>query len=432
MKKIKHLKCSKCGNTYGEEVMYHCPICGDKGTLDVIFDVDLVKKELTREYLLNNKRRDLWRYMPILPLETTEGIADLQVGWTPLYKARRLEEKLNIKNIYVKDDGRNPTASFKDRASAVGVAKAVELKKDVICAASTGNAASSLSGFAACMGIKNYIFVPAAAPEAKITQLLIYGSNVILVDGNYDTAFDFCLKAVEKYGWYNRSCAINPYLVDGKKTAAFEICEQLDFNVPDKVIMSVGDGCSISGVWKGFKEFYELGIIDKLPVMVSVQAEGANPVNRTFRRGSREFDYKLPETIADSISVGIPRNGYKALNSLTESNGIAIDVSDDEILEGMRILARHTGVFGEPAGVTSFTGLMKMVEEGMIKSDETVALIVSGNGLKDVKTAQKAVTMPEKVKPDLESLSKYIETLKLIYFKMGGINNEKNSFWTNL
>jgi len=408
MKKIKYLKCSKCGRVYGENVLYHCHICGPEGTLDVIYDIEEIKKELNIDYFSKCSRYDLWRYMPILPLESEKGIAPLQVGWTPLYKAKRLEERLDINSVYVKDDGRNPTASFKDRASAVGVAKAIELKKDVICAASTGNAASSLSGFAACMGIKNYIFVPANAPEAKITQLLIYGSKVILVDGNYDTAFDFCLKASEKFGWYNRSCAINPYLVEGKKTAAFEICEQLNFKVPDKVIMSVGDGCSISAVWKGFKEFYQLGLIDKLPIMVSVQAEGSNPVNRSLRSGNREFDYKVPNTLADSISVGIPRNGYKALNSLEESKGLTVDVTDEEILEAMRILARDTGVFGEPAGVTGFAGLLKMKKEGMVSKEDTVVLIVSGNGLKDIKTAMTAVKRPEKIKPDLELLSEYL------------------------
>jgi threonine synthase len=408
MKKIKHLVCSKCGAKVSEEVMYHCPHCGIEGTLDVIYDMDVVKKELTREYLRENKNPNIWRYLPILPLEGLDGAAPLQIGSTPLYKSRRLEELLNIKNVYVKDEGRSPTASFKDRASAIGVAKAIELKKNVICAASTGNAASSVSGFAACMGIKNYIFVPKAIPEGKLAQLLVFGSKVILVDGDYDTAFDFCLKAVDHFGWYNRSCAINPYLVDGKKTAAFEICEQLDFKVPDKVIMSVGDGCSISGVWKGFKEFYELGLIDKLPVMVSVQADGSNPVNRTYRRNSRAFDYVPPVTIADSISVGIPRNGYKALNSLTESNGITVDVSDEEILEAMTILARHTGVFGEPAGVTSFAGLKKLAKQGVIGKDETVAFVVSGSGLKDVKSAQKAVSRPETVKPNLDSLIKYL------------------------
>lgn len=405
MEKIKHLKCSKCGATFSEEVMYHCPHCGTEGTLDVIFDIPKVKKELTREYLRDNKDPNIWRYLPILPLEGLSGAAPIQIGSTPLYKSRRLEELLNIKNVYVKDEGRNPTASFKDRASAIGVAKAIELGKDVICAASTGNAASSVSGFAACMGIENYIFVPKAIPEGKLAQLLVFGSKVILVDGDYDTAFDFCLKAVEHFGWYNRSCAINPYLCDGKKTAAFEICEQLDFKVPDKVIMSTGDGCSISGVWKGFKEFYELGLIDKLPVMVSVQAEGSNPVNRTYRRNSREFDYVQPVTIADSISVGIPRNGYKALNALKESNGITVDVSDDEILNAMTVLARHTGVFGEPAGVTAFAGLQKLAKEGAIGKDESVAFVVSGSGLKDVRSAQKAVSRPQEIKPDLDVLA---------------------------
>jgi threonine synthase len=412
VKKIKHLKCSKCGKTFGEDVMYHCDVCGPSGTLDVIFDMDEVKKTLSKEYLLKNTRRDLWRYMPLLPLESEIGIAPLQVGWTPLYKSKRLEEKLNIKNIYIKDDGRNPTASFKDRASAIGVAKAIELNKKVICAASTGNAASSVSGFAACMGIENYIFVPKTIPEGKLTQLLVFGSKVILVDGDYDTAFDFCLQAVEKFGWYNRSCAINPYLVEGKKTAAFEICEQLDFKVPDKVIVSVGDGCSISGVAKGFKEFYELGLIDKLPTLVSVQGEFSNPVNRIFRKGLREFDYEVPRTIADSISVGIPRNGFKALNALNECNGMAVDVSDEEILEAMRVLARNTGVFGEPAGVAGFAGLMKMAREGTVGSDETVALIVSGNGLKDVKSAQLAVSKPREVKPNLDALVKYLDEQK--------------------
>ena len=408
MKKIKYLRCSKCGRTYDESIPYHCPVCGTVGTLDVVFDIDEVKKELTKEYLLNNEDRSIWRYFPILPLETRKGIAPLHIGFSPLYKATRLEEKLNIKNIYIKDEGRNPTASLKDRASAIGVAKAIELGKTTIAAASTGNAASSLSGFAACMGIENYIFVPKTIPEGKLAQLLVFGSKVILVDGNYDTAYDFCLQAVEHFEWYNRSCAINPYLVDGKKTVAFEIIEQMNFNVPDKIIMSVGDGCSISGAWKGYKEFYELGLIDKLPTLVSVQATGANPVNRAYRSKKREFDYEVPNTIADSISVGIPRNGYKALNALYESNGIAIDVTDEEILEAMTYLARHTGVFGEPAGVAGFAGLLKLVREGMIEPNETAVLVVSGNGLKDIKSATQAVKRPEVIKPNLTDLITYI------------------------
>ena len=411
MKKIKHLKCSKCGAVYGEDVMYHCEACGAEGTLDVVFDLGVVKKELTREYLENNGDRSVWRYFPALPLESKKGAAPLQVGWTPLYKSARLEELLGIRAVYLKDDGRNPTASFKDRATAVGVAKAAELGRDVVCAASTGNAASSLSGFAACMGIKNYIFVPKTIPEGKLAQLLVFGSNVILVDGDYDAAFDFCLKAVEHFGWYNRSCAINPYLCEGKKTAAFEICEQLGFKAPDYCVMSVGDGCSISGVWKGFKEFYELGLADKLPRMVAVQAEHSNPVNRAFRAGRRSFDYVKPETIADSISVGIPRNGYKALNALAESGGVAVDVTDGEILEAMTTLSRHTGVFGEPAGVAGFAGLYKLAKQGAIEKDAAVAFVVSGSGLKDVRSAQKAVKAPDIIKPDMDELIKYVDNI---------------------
>lgn len=411
MKKIKHLKCSKCGEIFSEDVMYNCVTCGTEGTLDVIFDMDIAKKELTKEILEKNHDENIWRYMPLLPIEGVNFSPSLQIGNTPLYKPERLKNLLKMDNVYIKDEGRNPTASFKDRASAVGVAKAIELGKDVICAASTGNAASSLSGFAACMGIKNYIFVPSTIPEGKLTQLLVFGSNVILVDGDYDTAFDFCLKAVDHFGWYNRSCAINPYLCDGKKTAAFEIIEQLDFNVPDKVVMSVGDGCSVSGVWKGFKEFYELGIINKLPQMICVQGENSNPVNRAFNANKFSFDYIEPKTIADSISVGIPRNGYKALNALHESNGICVDVSDAEILNAMTTLARNTGVFGEPAGVAGFAGFLKLVESGKIKKDETVVLVVSGSGLKDIKSAMQAVKQPELVKPNLDALVEHLKTI---------------------
>lgn len=405
MGKVKNLKCVKCGREYSAEgMMYYCPSCGVEGTLDVIYDYQSLKPWMTRDTISSKDDLSLWRYKRILPVGERPECLKLQVGWTPLYKASKIEEKLGIKDVYVKDDGRNPTASFKDRASAIGVAKAIELKKDIVCAASTGNAASSLSGFAACAGLKTYIFVPSSAPDAKITQLLIYGSNVILVDGTYDQAFDLCLKASEEFGWYNRSCAVNPYLVEGKKTVSFEIAEQLDWDIPDRVIMSIGDGCCISGAWKGFKELYEFGLIDKLPKMTSVQAEGSNPVNRAFRDSKNYFEYKKPETLADSISVGIPRNGLKALRALRESNGDVVDVSDTEILDAMKEMSRLTGVFGEPAGVTGYAGLRKLVREGKINKDEKVVLVVTGNGLKDIKSAMSAVNKPPVVKPDINEL----------------------------
>ena len=409
MAKVTFLKCVKCGRQYSPcDVEYYCPSCGPVGTLDVLYDYTYIKSVFTKEGLKANDEYSLWRYIDLLPVECKPDLLNMQVGWTPLYKAERLEKALGLDFVYVKDDGRNPTASFKDRASAIGVAKAIELDKKIMCAASTGNAASSLSGFAACAGIPSYIFVPATAPTAKITQLLVYGANVILVDGTYDEAFEVCLQASEEFGWYNRSCAINPYLVEGKKTVAFELMEQLNWEVPDWVVMSVGDGCCISGAWKGFKELYELELIDKLPRMLGVQAAMSNPVNRAFRENKSSFDYIKPETLADSISVGIPRNGLKALRALRESQGAVVDVLDIEILDAMKQLARLTGVFGEPAGVAGLAGLRKMVKENKIKQSEKVVLVVTGNGLKDVKSAMSAVSSPITIKPDLEDLKKYL------------------------
>ena len=409
MSKVLKLKCVKCGREYNEsEIFYTCRDCGIDGILDVVLDYERIRKELTREYLKNNKDYSLWRYLPAIPLEETGGIQPLQVGWTPLYNIKSLSKETGLSSFFLKDDSRNPTASLKDRASAVGVAKAVELKRSVMCAASTGNAASSLSGFAAAAGIKTYIFVPETAPEAKVTQLLIYGSNVFLVKGTYDEAVELCFKAAEEFGWYNRSCAINPYLVEGKKTISYEICEQLGWKAPDIAVVAVGDGCTIGGVWKGFKECYELGLIDKFPKIVGVQAANSNPVTRAFNKNTYEFEYRVPETLADSISVGIPRNGIKALNALHESGGYMVDVSDEEILTAMKILAQKTGVFGEPAGVTSFAGIMKMKELGLLKGDEKVVSIVSGSGLKDIKSAMKAAGKANHVEPDLEDLKRIV------------------------
>ncbi len=409
MSKELMLKCVKCGKEYKPgEVLYTCPDCGIDGILDVVLDYDQIRKELTHDYLKNNANYSLWRYLPAIPLEETKGVQPLQVGWTPLYEVKNLAEETGLNSFFLKDDSRNPTASLKDRASAVGVAKAVELGRYVMCAASTGNAASSLSGFAASAGIKTYIFVPETAPEAKVTQLLIYGSNVFLVKGTYDEAVELCFKAADEFGWYNRSCAINPYLVEGKKTVAYEICEQLQFQAPDIAVVAVGDGCSIGGVWKGFKECYTLGLIDKFPKIVGVQAANSNPVTRAFKKNTYEFDYIAPETIADSISVGIPRNGIKALNAVHESGGYMVDVTDEEILAAMKTLARKTGVFGEPAGVTSFAGIMKMKELGLIKGDEKVVSIVSGSGLKDIKSAMKAAGKANFVEPDIADLKRII------------------------
>lgn len=412
MKKILKLKCVKCGAEYAEnETEYVCPRCGIEGILDVVYDYELIGRELTKEYLLNNKCKSINRYFPILPVENMDSFEPLRVGDTPLYEVKKLRGQLKLDNLYIKDDSRNPTLSFKDRASAIGIAKAKELKREIITAASTGNAASSISGFAASAGIESIIFVPKSAPEAKVTQLLIFGSTVFLVDGTYDEAVDLCFKAADKFNWYNRSCAVNPYLVEGKKTVAFEIIEQLDFKVPDYVVMSVGDGCSISGAYKGFVEFYRLGLTDKIPKMIGIQAEKSNPVTRAYNNNTYEFEYRKPETVADSISVGIPRNGIKALNAIIESGGYMLDISDEEIVENIKYLASNSGIFGEPAGVTGFAGLRKLKELGLINREDLIVTVVTGSGLKDLKTAQKATPAAHYVSTDINELVELVDSI---------------------
>jgi threonine synthase len=233
---------------------------------------------------------------------------------------------------------------------------------------------------------------------------LIYGSTVFLVKDAYEVAVELCYEAAEKFGWYNRSCAINPYLVEGKKTVAYEICEQLNWEVPDIVTVAVGDGCTIAGVWKGFHECFELGLTSSVPKIIGIQAAGANPITRAYEHKTREFDYQEADTVADSICVAVPRNGIKALNAIEESFGMMIDVTDEEILEAMKILARGVGVFGEPAGVTGFAGVLKLKELGLITGNEKIACIVTGSGLKDIKSAIRAAGSAYEVSPSLSDI----------------------------
>jgi threonine synthase len=399
----KSLKCVLCGREYTPSAdRYVCDACGTDGTLDVLYDIDEAKNKITHSSLKANREMTLWRYKDILPVLDETGIPLLSVGWTPLYSNKRVAEEYGVKEFYIKDDGRNPTSSLKDRASAVAVAKALDYGQSVIACASTGNAASSLSGFAAVAGLKTWIFVPEKAPEAKITQLLVYGANVVLVRGDYADAFNLAADAINKFGWYNRNCAINPYLVEGKKTCAMEIAEQLSWNVPDKVFISVGDGCCISGLYKGFRDLFELGLTDHIPKLIGVQAKGASPIFEAVINNKERVVFGPADTIADSISVGAPRNWAKALRAIRTSGGTSVSVTDQEILSAITELARTSGVFGEPAGVTGFAGFRKAALAGMVGRDERIAVVVTGSGLKDIENAKKSVTLPIVCDPSIE------------------------------
>ena len=405
MKRVLGYRCTLCGGEFlfGPE-LYTCPKCGEKGILDIVYDYNEVKKTLNKRALEENRDESMWRYRALMPIaDSTDVSGFLRIGGSPLYKAERLARELGLKALYVKDDGINPTGSLKDRASGVAVAKALELRYDTIACSSTGNAASSCAGSAARMGLKAVIFVPKRAPQGKVAQLMIFGARLVVVDGDYEQTFALSRAAIDKYGWYNRNAGINPVMSEGKKTVAMEIAEQLRFAAPDWVACSVGDGCTVGGVYTGFKDLYELGLLDRIPKILGVQSTGCCPFVNADR--SDKILRPTPEnTLADSISVGVPRNPKKAQRAVEASKGSWIAVPDQDILAAMRLLGRAEGVFSEPAGAAATAGVKAAVEQGIIKSGESVVSISTGSGLKDVANALKAAGAPKICAPTLEAL----------------------------
>jgi len=401
-----------------DEVMYVDPNYGNEGILDVQYDYDLIKSRFGREQLANNRDYTIWRYKPLLPVEADAAVPPLAVGWTPIYDAPRIADRLGLRQVWVKDDGRNPTASFKDRASAIAVVKAQERNADVVTTASTGNAAAALSGLCASVDQKNVIFVPESAPQAKVAQLLVFGSTVLLVQGTYDDAFELCLQAADEYGWYNRNTGFNPYMSEGKKTASFEICEQLGWQAPDAIFVSVGDGCIIGGLHKGLKDLLAMGWIDRMPRLIGVQAAGSDFMYQAWAN-DEDVLTKPPiqaHTVADSISAGLPRDRMKAMAAVKETSGAYVRVSDEEILDAIPAMARLSGVFGEPAGATAYAGLVKAVADGVVSADDSVVVLNTGNGLKDIASAMTAVkqigTAAHSVAPELEDVKRVMQTLE--------------------
>ncbi len=369
--------------------------------MDVVFDDDELRKMADR---LPGRAFDMWRYTEALPIPVGAALPPVSVGGSPVSLAPRLADHLGVARVVVKDDGRNPSASLKDRASAVGVVMAVAAGADRIACASTGNAASSCACIAASMNLPATIFVPERAPRPKVAQLRMFGAQVFRVRSDYDTAWDLCGEVTARQGWFNRNCAINPYLVEGKKTVALELAEQLGADMPEWVAISVGDGCTIAGLVKGLEQAHIAGLIPFVPRVLGVQASGAQPLVTAFRAGRTTFDAGSVATVADSICVGHPRNGLKALDAVRRVGGDYVAVEDEAILDAMRQCARLGGVFGEPAGVAAAAGIIQARAENIIAASESVALVVTGNGLKDVDTAIAAVTGPTDVDPTLDAV----------------------------
>ncbi len=403
---VTSLTCLRCGRAFRRGLDGPCPRCGPEGVLEIGFDLSRARRGVNRRTLAG-RPRDVWRYRELLPVGTDAPVPPLSVGWTPLVDAPRLAGWAGVRTLVLKDEGRNPTASFKDRASVVGVARAMARRARVVACASTGNAASSLAGAAASVGMKAVIFVPQSAPEPKVAQLLIFGARVIRVQGTYDETWEFCQRACETHGWYNRNAAVNPSLVEGKKTCGLEIAEQTGGEVPDWVAVSVGDGCTIAGIAKGLVEMHALGFIPRVPRLLGVQAEGARPLVDAYREG-RDLRPGPAETIADSICVGHPRNWRKALLRVRETDGAFVAVSDEAILDAMRETGRRAGVFGEPAGVAGLAGLRQAVADGIVDGRSRVVAVVTGSGLKDVRTAIRAAGAPVDLPPDDHALAEHL------------------------
>jgi len=407
-------RCITCGKIFPSQDApeYVCPVCSEKqepgksllGVLECLYDYEFWKKSHKRQNAKTEILLPTFNFRP-------STFDTLLVGNTPLYSSERLSKKVDIKNVWLKDETVEPTGSYKDRASYLVVAMAREKGYNKITCASTGNAASSLAGICASAGIESYIFVSASAPRAKLVQLAAYGANLFPINGNYDTCFELSLQATQEFGWYNRNTAYNPWTIEGKKTAAWEIACQLNFELPDQIFVPTGDGVIISGIYKGFFDLLQLGWIEKIPQLVAVQPEGSDAIVKALAEDEKEISkiYRdEADSVADSLVVNAPRNAEMALRCLKMSGGYGLTVSDDEIIKAIAEVSSSTGVFVEPAASAAWAGLKKARETGKITAEQSAVILLTGTGLKDIASAEKATQLPSPVEPTLEAVKSVI------------------------
>lgn len=397
-------KCTVCGTQYGiYDLTYTCPKCGEVGTVDVVYPADGITRR-------DDPPMNMWQQRDLLPIQGEPLHGLRHIGGTPLIAPDALEsvaENVGVAALSIKNDALNLTGSFKDRASAMVVAHAVQnLGLNRIATASTGNAAAALAGCCAAVdGVEAVIFMPANAPEAKIAQVLVFGARVILVDGNYDAAFDLCSAACQEFGWYNRSTGINPMTSEGKKTASFEIAAQMEWQVPDVVMVPVGDGSIIGAVYKGFAEMFNYGWTPRIPRMIGVQSAGSDALVYAWEHDLSpvEMTPRPAHTIADSISSELPRDRAKALRAVHQSGGAFLRIDDESILAAIPALAGQTGVFAEPSSAVTYAALEPAREAGYLRPEDHVLLLVTGSGMKDIASAMRAVDdrRPAPIAPDL-------------------------------
>jgi len=407
--------CSNCQKEIkSDKIIYLCPECSKDnkpnlpplGVMQVFYDYDIIKQDFKGSDIFFDLKNE--GYIDLLPIKSIDSLPGLRIGNTPMYEVDEFEGKALNSYLYLKDDSRNPTFSLKDRASALVSAFAKEKGLKKIVAASTGNSGSSLAGICAAQGQESIILVPESAPKAKLTQVMMYGASIVPVDGNYDEAFELSLQLTEETGIFNRNTAYNPLTIEGKKIAAFEIYDQLNGRVPDLLFVPTGDGVILAGMYKGFEDFLKLGIIKKMPTVVAVQAEGSNNLIRNIDNPGK-FTMKKSKTIADSISVDVPRNFHLAVQYLKKYNGIGLAVNDKEIMEASLKLAQQTGIFSEPSSAAAFAGFLKMNKRKEIEEASSSVVLLTGSGLKDIQAVESFVKLPKSVSNNIKSVKKFLK-----------------------
>jgi threonine synthase len=407
MKYTSGLRCRECKKEYPISPIHVCEFCF--GPLEVIYDYEKIKRSLTRERI-QERPKSMWRYRELLPVED-DPIVGLNVGFTPLIRAERLGKVLNVKDLYIKNDAVNyPTLSFKDRVVSVAINKAKEFGFRVVACASTGNLANSVSALAAAGGLESFIFVPYDLEQGKILGTLVYGTNLIGIRGSYDEVNRLCSEIAENYGWAFVNINIRPFYAEGSKTFGFEIAEQLGWRIPQHVIVPMAGGSLITKIWKGFKELEAIGLLDRVETkMYGAQASGSNPIVAAFKEGIDWIKPQRPRTIAKSLAIGNPADGYYALKTIRESGGSADDVTDEEIIEAMKLLAQTEGIFTETAGGVTVGVTKKLIEQGIIPRDESILISITGNGLKTQEAIQDRVGRPLLIEAKLSDFVKIFE-----------------------
>lgn len=407
---VKGLRCRECGRDYPESPVHVCEFCF--GPLEVVYDYDAIKRNISRESIERGPR-SMWRYKDLLPVGSEKAV-DINTGLTPLIKAENLGRELGLKNLYLKNDCVNPTYSFKDRVVSVAATKALEFGYDTLACASTGNLACSVAAHGAKAGMKTYVFIPSNLEKGKIIGAAIYGPNLVMVDGTYDEVNRLCSELADRLGWAFVNINVRPYYSEGSKTLGYEVAEQLGWRAPDHVVVPIASGSLFTKIWKGFNELAKIGLIDPVHTKMSgAQADGCSPVVTAHRAGTMNIRPVKPDTIAKSLAIGNPADGYYVLKIIKESGGSADSVTDDDVVEGMKLLARTEGIFAETAGGVTVATLKSLAAKGAIHPDELTVAYITGNGLKTQEAVADSLAEPYRVKPTVDSFEEAMAARKV-------------------